>query len=181
MKLHQLSENARPTIEGTTITAFHAGNKFDGGFDLKFSGSGEGYRILGPGTYFITNRDTASRYAQHARTEEAMLYTCDIKIDNFYNNALVPTERMEQTMAAIAKELGHDDFRKMPRNYDTLNNGRGFVGDVVKMAGHKRAQQLFIKHGLNGCLEFIGPEWEIAVFNLGCVSITEREPIAKPQ
>ena len=181
MRLRQICEAyVRPDVEGTTVTAYHCGNKFDGDFDLNRSGQGEGYRILGPGMYFITDKGIAQNYLKYAKTEQAMMVTCEIKLDNFYDCASAPTPHMIECMDNLAKHLGYPDRKAMPRNSDSLRNGRGFIGDVVKHVGHKMAQKLFLKFGINGALEHINPAWEIAVFNLACVKITDRETMENP-
>lgn len=182
MRLNE--EYVPPDIEGQKITAYHGGNTFDSHFDLKFSGSGEGYRILGPGAYFITSKNLAKSYTKYASTETASVYTVEIDVDNFYNFMLRPTPRMKETMEKIAEYLGFT-YDTMPRNYDSLKNGRGFIGEVVKHVGHKKAQEIFKKFGLNGALESIDYgngkiSWEIAVFDLSKVKIVDREEF-KPE
>lgn len=182
MKVKELFEEyIPPDIEGKKIVAYHGGNTFEGNFDLKFSGTGEGYRILGPGTYFITNPLLAKNYIKYAKTDTATLYKVEIDVDDFYNFMLRPTPKMKETMEKIAEALGYT-LQTLPRNNRPLDNGRGFVGDVVKSATHKGAQKLFLKYGLNGAVESIdygngNVAWEIAVFNLDKVKILSREKI----
>jgi hypothetical protein len=186
MKVKELFEEyVRPNIEGQKITAYHCGNTFDGDFDLKFSGTGEGYRILGPGMYFITNKQFAKKYAKHANTDTATMYTVEIDVDNFYNNMLLPTDRMRETMEKIAEYMGFTR-KTMPRDHNSLKNGRGFIGEVVNHVGHRKAQQIFKRFGLNGAVESIdytsenmGIIWEIAVFDLNKIKIIDREPVDK--
>jgi hypothetical protein len=186
MKVKELLEEyVPPDIEGQTITAYHGGNTFDSHFDLKFSGSGEGYRILGPGAYFITNKNTAKRYIKYASTDTASIYTVEIDVDNFYNFRLKPTPKMKETMEKIAEYMGFT-LETLPRNHNSLKNGHGFIGQVVNHAGHRTALKVFQKFGLNGAVESIdytaekmGIMWEIAVFNLDKVKIVERELVDK--
>jgi len=176
-------EYVMPDIEGETITAYHGGNTFEGNFDLKFSGSGEGYRILGPGTYFISNKNFAKKYLKYASTDTASIYTVKLNVDNFYNFRVKPTPKMQETMEKIAKDIGFT-VKTLPRDQNSLKNGRGFIGQVVNHVGHRKALELFQQFGLNGALESIdytsekmGIIWEIAVFDLSKVQILEREVI----
>lgn len=184
MKVKELFEEyVPPTIEGKKIKAYHCGNSFEGNFDLKFSGTGEGYRILGPGTYFITSEHLAKNYVKYAKTDTATMYTVEIDVDNFYNNRLIPSPKMKESMVKIAEALGYT-YETLPRNHRPLDNGHGFIGDVVKAATHKGAQKLFLKYGLNGAVESIDYGngdivWEIAVFNLDKVKILSREKVEK--
>lgn len=174
MRLRQLFEAA--SITGV-VTAYHGGNGFNGDFDLKFSGHGEGYRILGPGIYFATQEGIAALYTKYA-TQAPTMYTVTIDTTDFYQSSKLPTEANNASMDAIAAELGFPDREKMPRSYRDLQNGRGFVGDVVALVGHKKAQQILIKHGIKGAVEMLDVDsWEICVFDLRVVKIIDRKPL----
>lgn len=180
MKLYQLVEQyVHPSIEGQTITAYHCGNNFDGNFDLKYSGTGEGLRVLGPGMYFHTNKGQALSYAKYAKMEPT-LFTCEIRIDHFYDVGGAIPDAMQTTLNAIATEMGFTNWQALPRNYDTFKNGFGVVGQIVKQLGHAAAQNMLLKHGVNGCIQYINPAWEISVYNTKCIQIMDREPINLP-
>lgn len=175
MLLQQLFE-AGQALTGI-VTAYHGGNGFNGNFDLKFSGHGEGYRILGPGIYFATEEGIAARYTKYA-TQAPTMYTVTIDTTDFYQSRVVPTEANKASMAAIAAELGFPDRESMPRNHNSLRNGRGFIGDVVAIIGHKKAQEVLIKHGMKGAVEMLDTDsWEICVFDLRVVKIVDRKPL----
>lgn len=180
MLLKELMEQYVPkTIEGI-VTAYHGGNGFEGEFDLNRSGTGEGYRILGPGMYFITNKWQAGEYARKYGRTNPTVYTAQIDTYNFYNSPVLPTDDMQKSMDAIEAELGFGPDKKLPWARNTLNSGRGFIGSIVEQVGHKKALALFLKHGINGAVEHIGDGegmWEICVFNMKVVQITAREPI----
>ena len=160
------------------ITAYHGGTGFDGGFNMDFSGSGEGYRMLGPGMYFITSEFMAQTYAKKYAKRNPTVYTCKLRMDNIYNNRNVPSPQMEQSMNNIARELGYQTFTEVPRQYDELKNGRGFIGSVVKLVGHTKARALFVKHGINGAAENLDTDiWEICIFNPSCIQIVDRTPL----
>lgn len=174
MQLQHLFEAA--TITGV-VTAYHGGNGFDGDFDLKYSGHGEGYRILGPGIYFATHEGIAARYTKYA-TKAPSMYTVQIDTTDFYQSSQYPTPANIESMEAIAKELGFPSADDVPRSYNSLTDGRGFIGDVVKQVGHKKAQQLLIKHGIKGAVEHLDADiWEICVFDLRVVHIIDRKQL----
>ncbi len=159
------------------ITAYHGGTGFTGEFNLNFSGSGEGYRILGPGIYFVNNKRMAVNYAKNYAKSNPTLYTAIINTTNFYNAAWVPSNEMIEIMNAISKHLGYTRDT-LPRSYNSLTNGRGFIGDIVKLVGHQKAISLFQKYGLNGAAEEIDAGvWELSVFNLDMLKIISREPL----
>lgn len=178
MLLHDLFEQStRPTLPDV-VTAYHGGRGFNGAFDLKHSGSGEGYRILGPGIYFITNKQQAEIYARKYGGDKPTVYTVRINTNNFYDNSTVPTEKMVGSLNAIAQELGYKDYEALPMQHRSLIYGRGRVGDIVKIAGFSKAQMLFKKHGVNGAVELLpGGDWELAVFNFDHVMVLDKELI----
>lgn len=178
MRLIDLFESAAPS---GVITAYHGGSGFDGHFNLNFSGSGEGYRILGPGMYFITNKYMANTYGKKYGQRDNSVYTVELNVRNFYNNRAVPSDAVVAAFEGIAKELGlasAEEITYYPQN--ALRSGRGRIGKVVEMAGHKKAQELFIKHGLDGAMENIDDDiWELCVFNLDMVRIINKEPVTE--
>ena len=51
---------------------------------------------------------------------------------------------------------------------------------MVEKVGHKKAQELFIKHGVDGAMENIDEDiWEFCVFNLDMVRIINKEPVTQ--
>ena len=165
------------SLGNSKVVAYHGGNGFADNFDLKFSGTGEGYRILGPGIYFVNNKYIATKYTQHAHTNPTV-YTVEIDTTNFYIAGKKQSDAIFAAFDKIAVEIGlksWEDF-KMPRN--SLKNGRGSIGFVVEQVGHKRALELFQKYGIKGAMEHIIPEedvWEYCVFDLAAVKIIDRQ------
>jgi hypothetical protein len=180
MRIKELLLESRPSLSGT-VTAYHGGTGFPGGFDLKFSGSGEGYRILGPGMYFITNKYMAAKYCQHAISNPTV-YTVQLNVTNYYNNSLVPSKTMLASMDAIAVEMGYASSADVPYSNNSLTNGRGYIGSVVQKVGHAKGLALFQKHGIDGAMEHIdGDIWELSCFNLGACKIVDREAWVQPK
>lgn len=178
MRLIDLFESAAPS---GVIIAYHGGSGFDGHFKLNFSGSGEGYRLLGPGMYFITNKYMANNYGKKYGHRDHSVYTVELNVRNFYNNRVAKTSALTAAFDGIAKELGletGDDISYNPQR--ALHSGRGQIGSVVEKVGHKKAQELFIKHGVDGAMENIDEDiWEFCVFNLDMVRIINKEPVTQ--
>lgn len=178
MLLRELFEDTTRPVIPEIITAYHGGTGFTGEFNLSFSGTGEGYRILGPGIYFTTDKGQAAHYAVKYGRNNPTVYTAKINTDNFYDNNMRPTEKMVASLTAIAQELGYKDDDALPRQSQSLTYGRGSIGDIVKAAGFARAQTLFVKYGLNGAVELLpGNIWEISVFNLKMMKVIEKESV----
>lgn len=171
MKVSQLFENV------SIITAYHVGRKHDGKFDVTYAGtSTEGSSVLGPGIYFTNNKNTALGYADYY--DNPWLYEVKIDIHDLYISKNKPSERMVNIMNTIAKEIGYTP-ETLPRDPNYLKNGRGFIGQVVNVVGKKKAQELFIKHGLTGSQENIDTGiYEYCIFDTSVITLISKEPLS---
>ena len=142
-------------------------------FDFKRIGSNErathrnGLAPLGPGIYFADNRRfTNNVYGKRGKVQSTHIadnaFLIDISSRNKLEWAAVNTR-----MDAIARELGYADHNAWPsKNVSPLSDGRGAIGELVKLVGRERANELLVKHGIDGATETLpSGVKEYAIYN----------------
>lgn len=165
------------------IEWYHCGPDFDN-FSTEFLGSGEGNHLLGYGVYFINQINIAKGYAKHVMSGKPFLYTVKLNAtsDQIYNNMLRPSEKMSHGMNAIAKQLGYEDYTKVPYRHSAMKYGRGLPGVVFSQLGPKQGAQLLIQNGILGQYEDVGNGvYEIAVWDLSIIKLVDKEKLPEDE
>lgn len=173
-------QERKDLTKGGKIIAYHGGRKFEGGFNFDFLGSGEGAGILGPGFYFITEKDVAKAYCKYV--EESTLYTVEIDAEGIYGMAtgfpLHLRDRISDLEERIAKE--HGEWSSLWGRYrlpvaDSFKYGQGFIGSIVKMFGAERARAMLLDIGITGVYTKIPVGIEIVAFDPSIITIVDKE------
>lgn len=152
-----------------TMHAWHCGAKpAIASFDdfVKYIGSGEGIRILGPGIYFATSERSARAYCKYA--QRPVLYEAEIDTVDFYDSVSGRPARVLERLRAALAEVGLEPGRNAPSDFDY---GRHDIGVLVWKLGRAAALQLLLKHRVRGALDWVHTFWEIAVFDPSTITV----------
>ncbi len=173
-------QERKDLTKGGKIIAYHGGRKFEGGFDFDFVGSGEGFGILGPGFYFITEKNVAAVYCKYAK--ESSLYTVEIDAKGIYGRdsgfPLHLRGRISDLEERLAKEHGKwsniwESYRLPSAN--SFKYGQGSIGSIVKMFGAEKTRAMLLDIGIAGVYVKIPVGIEIVVFDPSIITIVDKE------
>jgi hypothetical protein len=140
---------------------------------VKYIGSGEGIRILGPGIYFASREDAARRYCKYAK--RPTLYEAEIDTTDFYDSVSGRPSHVRQRLQNALAEVGLKAGGDPPSSFDY---GRHDIGVLVWKLGRAAALQLLLKHGVRGALDWVHTFWEIAVFDPSTISVLSAVEVA---
>lgn len=180
MNAEELFEGFQQGRQLSQMAFYHGGRVFDK-FSLDHVGSGENNHLLGRGIYFINNRLIANNYRKYvgAPNYDTALYEVRLKFTGMvYESRRKPTPEEIRAWDSIAVELGLNDRFDLQKvqGVNIMKHGRGYVGEVAKLAGERKAFDLFQKHGIQGQVEDVGGgEWEVAVFDPSIIEMVDRE------